>query len=45
MVHTGQLETLKPSVKDIWMVEMAKRVPGSDEVFLEYVESVDLEVC
>ena len=45
MVRTGRLETMKPSVKDISVVELAKRDARSNAQFLECVESVDLEVC
>ena len=45
MVHIGQLETMKPSVKDISVVELAKKDARSNAQFLECVQSVDLEVC
>lgn len=45
MVRTGRLETMKPSVKDISVVELAKRDARSNAQFLDCVESVELEVC
>jgi len=45
MVRTGRLETMKPLVKDISVVELAKRDARSTAQVLECVESVDLEVC
>lgn len=45
MVRTGRLETMKPAVKDISVVELAKRDARSNAQVLECVESVDLEVC
>jgi phosphate-selective porin len=45
IVRTGQLETMKPSVKDISVVELAKKFSRSNVQFLECVQSVDVEVC
>jgi hypothetical protein len=45
MVRTGLQETMKPSVKDISAVELAKRDARSNVQYLECVESVELEVC
>jgi len=45
MVRIGRLETMKPSVKDISVVELAKKDAGSNAQVLECVQSPDLEVC
>lgn len=44
MVRTGRLETMKPLVKDVSVIELAKRDAKSNAQILECVESVDLEV-
>jgi hypothetical protein len=45
MVRTGQLKAMKPSVKDISAVELAKRDARNNVQYMECVESVELEVC
>jgi hypothetical protein len=45
MVRIGRLETMKPSVRDISVVKLAKKAARSNAQFLECVQSVDLEVC
>jgi hypothetical protein len=44
MVRIGQLEAMKPSVKDISVVELAKRDAKNNAQYMECVESVELEV-
>ena len=45
MVRIGRLETMKPSVKDILVVELAKKDAISNAQFLECVQSIGIEVC
>jgi hypothetical protein len=44
MVRTGQQETMNPIVKDISVVELAKRDARNTAQSLECMESLDLEV-
>jgi hypothetical protein len=45
MVRTGRQETMNPLVKDISVVELAKRDARNTAQILECMESLDLEVC
>ena len=45
MVRTGRQETMHPQVKDISLMELAKRDVKNSLQSLESMESVELEVC
>lgn len=45
MVRSGRQETMNQLVKDISVIELAKRDARNTAQVLECVESLDLEVC